>query len=386
MMASKKGVMDQLSCDCWKPALLFITLSPNSIPIQPGPVNQSETGSFVQELAHRKEKKIRRTKRVERELDIARMAIREASKRGGVNGSTWLDGKENKVNVYRNRAAFFKSYAEMEKRFKVYVYEEGEPPLIHRGPCKNIYTTEGRFIEELEQMPPVNGPYERGMRGPDASKGHPALHANSIRALCNANSSEGFLPYKDVSIPEINLVTGDIPSQLLAPLPPLASRIFLAFFVGRVHGPIRPVLLQHWEGKDMGYLPVYNILPEGLDYYSFMLHSRFCLCPSGYEVASPRIVEAIYAECIPVIISQSYVLPFFDVLNWEAFSVSVSVEEIPRLKEILEAIPQEEIERMREGVKEVKKHFVFHQPPQSFDVFYMILHSVWLRRLNVRIL
>lgn len=40
----------------------------------------------------------------------------------------------------------------MENRFKVFVYEEGEPPLVHHGPCKNIYTTEGRFIETLESM------------------------------------------------------------------------------------------------------------------------------------------------------------------------------------------------------------------------------------------
>jgi Exostosin family len=40
----------------------------------------------------------------------------------------------------------------MEKRFKSYVYEEGEPPIVHRGPCKNIYTIEGRFIEQLEML------------------------------------------------------------------------------------------------------------------------------------------------------------------------------------------------------------------------------------------
>jgi hypothetical protein len=42
----------------------------------------------------------------------------------------------------------------MEKRFRVYVYEEGEPPILHDGPCKNIYTIEGRFIEQLELMAP----------------------------------------------------------------------------------------------------------------------------------------------------------------------------------------------------------------------------------------
>jgi len=39
---------------------------------------------------------------------------------------------------------------EMEKRFKVHVYSEGELPIVHDGPCKDIYTVEGRFIHEME--------------------------------------------------------------------------------------------------------------------------------------------------------------------------------------------------------------------------------------------
>jgi len=38
----------------------------------------------------------------------------------------------------------------MEKRFKVYVYKEGDPPLFHNGPCKSIYSTEGNFIHQME--------------------------------------------------------------------------------------------------------------------------------------------------------------------------------------------------------------------------------------------
>ncbi|KAL3753122.1 hypothetical protein ACJRO7_000508 [Eucalyptus globulus] len=43
------------------------------------------------------------------------------------------------------------SYLEMEKQFKIYVYQEGEPPMFHDGPCKSIYSTEGRFIHEMER-------------------------------------------------------------------------------------------------------------------------------------------------------------------------------------------------------------------------------------------
>ena len=38
----------------------------------------------------------------------------------------------------------------MEKRFKDFVYPEGELPLVHIGPCKNLYTTEGKFLDEIE--------------------------------------------------------------------------------------------------------------------------------------------------------------------------------------------------------------------------------------------
>lgn len=38
----------------------------------------------------------------------------------------------------------------MEKIFKVFVYNEGNPPLFHDGPCKGTYSTEGRFIHDME--------------------------------------------------------------------------------------------------------------------------------------------------------------------------------------------------------------------------------------------
>jgi hypothetical protein len=35
-----------------------------------------------------------------------------------------------------------RSYQEMEKMFKVYVYEEGEPLITHARQCKDIYSIE----------------------------------------------------------------------------------------------------------------------------------------------------------------------------------------------------------------------------------------------------
>lgn len=117
-----------------------------------------------------------------------------------------------------------------------------------------------------------------------------------------------------------------------------------------------------------------------------MRKSRFCICPSGHEVASPRVPEAIYSGCVPVLISENYVLPFSDVLNWEKFSVSVSVKEIPELKRILMGIPEDRYKKLYEGVKQVQRHILVNDPPKRYDVFNMIIHSIWLRRLNVKLL
>lgn len=224
------------------------------------------------------------------------------------------------------------------------------------------------------------------MQGPYASEGNPFLYNTSIRVLCNANTSEGFNPQKDVPLPEIHLYGGEVSPKLLSPPPGNATRRYLAFFAGGMHGPIRPILLHHWNNRDINDdMRVYEYLPKDLDYYSFMLNSKFCLCPSGYEVASPRIVESIYAECVPVILSKNYTLPFSDVLRWESFSVQVDVSDIPRLKEILSAISEDKYRKLKEGVKAVRGHFTLNRPAKRFDVFHMILHSIWLRRLNIKL-
>ncbi|KAJ7964658.1 Exostosin family protein [Quillaja saponaria] len=380
--------------------------------------------------------------KIEAGLARARDLIRETTLKQ--NQLTTLEDADYvpQGDIYRNAYAFHRSYILMEKLFKIFVYEEGEPPLFHFGPCKNIYSMEGIFINLMEtntqfrtQNPdeahvfflpfsvvmilehlfhPITrdkavlertiGDYVHIISekypfwnrsygadhfmlschdwGPRATWYVKELYFISIRVLCNANISEHFNPKKDASFPEINLVTGETTS-LTGGLPP-SNRTILAFFAGGMHGRIRPTLFEHWKEKDKDVL-VYEKLPEEISYQETMKKSKYCICPSGYEAASPRIAEAIYAECVPVIISQQYVLPFSDVLNWDSFSVQVSVSEIPKLKEILMGIPEDQYLRMHERLKQVQRHFMVNNPPKKYDVFHMIIHSIWLRRLNVHV-
>ncbi|XP_050206943.1 probable glycosyltransferase At3g07620 [Mercurialis annua] len=411
--------------------------------------SQSNTGkekTFIRNLKKASNKVDTKLEKVEASFAMARALIKEASK---VGNCTLLNDDDDNNNddvprgdIYRNSCAFYRSYQLMEKLLKIFVYEEGEPPLYHYGPCKNIYSMEGMFISLMESdtkfrtLNPdeaqlfflpfsvvmiiehlfhpvfrdksvlertvvdyiriVSRKYTYWNRssgadhfmlschdwGPRATWYERQLYFNSIRVLCNANTSEYFNPKKDASFPEINLITGEI-TDLTGGFPP-SNRTILAFFAGKMHGKLRPILFQHWKEKDNDVL-VYEKIPDGISYQEMMKKSRFCICPSGHEVASPRIVEAIYAECVPILISQGYILPFSDVLNWDSFSIQVSVSDIPNLKNILLGVPEEKYLKMQQGVKQVQRHFVINNPPKRFDVFHMIIHSIWLRRLNVQL-
>lgn len=176
-----------------------------------------------------------------------------------------------------------------------------------------------------------------------------------------------FDTFKDIAIPGY-LHRHEVLS-LATKSKPLAERKHLAVFLGRVdpsRGPhpgtggtdVRGALRKL---HDSGRVVVgQNLsLPE---MHAVMGDARFCFVPKGKSAWSLRFFEALFANCVPVVLSDFWELPFEAFLDLSSFVVKWPMEDVgDRLIDYLESQPDDVIEEYMANSRRLRCWYVY--PP-----------------------
>eukprot|EP00249_Psilotum_nudum_P012814 c24003_g1_i1 orf=582-1481(-) len=207
------------------------------------------------------------------------------------------------------------------------------------------------------------------------------LVKNSIRVVCSPSYNVGFIPHKDVALPQVLQ-----PFALPQGGDDVQNRTVLGFWAGHRNSKIRVMLARLWENDTVLSISnnrISRAIGE-LVYQKQFYRTKFCICPGGSQVNSARITDSIHYACVPVILSDYYDLPFNDVLNWHKFSLILRERDVVNLKAILQSVTSEQYLALHDGVRQVQKHFEWHTPPIKYDAFHMVMYELWLRHHTVK--
>jgi hypothetical protein len=89
------------------------------------------------------------------------------------------------------------------------------------------------------------------------------------------------------------------------------------------------------------------------EYERLLANSNFAFVPRGDSLFSYRLAEVMSFGCIPIILSDGWILPFDRTLPWDEFSLRVHADAIPQLSQIIAEFTADEILSRRDKVLSV---------------------------------
>merc|ERR1712008_376320 len=148
---------------------------------------------------------------------------------------------------------------------------------------------------------------------------------------------------------------------------PLADREHLAVFLGRIdtsRGPhptdggsdVRQAIA-HLHAKGEVFVGQNLSLTE---MHAIMGNARFCFVPKGKSAWSLRFYEALFANCVPILLSDHLELPFEDFIDVSSFVIKWPMENVgDKLIEFLAQLPDSVVESYMESGRAHRCWYVY---------------------------
>ena len=131
------------------------------------------------------------------------------------------------------------------------------------------------------------------------------------------------------------------------------TRSMLAFVAGNMErGRVRP-LIKAAVGAEQDILVVDGYLGAE-QYAAALLDAKYCLLPRGHRVWSPRIMDALWAGCVPVLVADHYDLPLRRWVDYSLLALRVPEAEVANLKAILQLDERSMYEQRAAYVRRVR--------------------------------
>lgn len=142
-----------------------------------------------------------------------------------------------------------------------------------------------------------------------------------------------FQPWKDLVVPPVTPLP--LTRRLLAHSRPVADRILVMAWHGQHANATEPEVARAYRVTNetvrlsllgLSHLPNVSVGPPTPNYAAVLGDTQFCLCPKGASSYTSRVFEALFAGCVPVILSDDVRLPFDALVDWSKFSIRWPME------------------------------------------------------------
>ncbi|KAJ1532048.1 hypothetical protein ONE63_000679 [Megalurothrips usitatus] len=92
-------------------------------------------------------------------------------------------------------------------------------------------------------------------------------------------------------------------------------------------------------------------------YPQILQGASYCLVLRGARLAQPILLEALAAGCVPVIVADSLVMPFHEVLDWKRVAVFIAEEELSGLLDTLRYISDDRLLEMQQNGQYIYQNY-----------------------------